>query len=215
MRSGVIAKKLGMTRLFLEDGRQVPVTVLQLDGLQVVAQRTADRDGYTAVQLGAGAAKANIEGAAIDPFRTGAAHRQSARGAGIDAEKTVAARYRTAILYGQFARAAKADIEDVVAPLRTRSAHGHNARGGGVVADNGGPVRHRSAILDGQCACAAMADIETDAIGPFRARPAHRHRAGGADIEADIAGGVRYRADASMLPAPLSPSRATGVRPAE
>jgi large subunit ribosomal protein L3 len=58
MRSGVIAKKLGMTRLFMEDGRQVPVTVLQLDALQVVAQRTADRDGYTAVQLGAGTAKA-------------------------------------------------------------------------------------------------------------------------------------------------------------
>nr|WP_217438546.1 50S ribosomal protein L3 [Fertoeibacter niger] len=58
MRSGVIAKKLGMTRLFLEDGKQVPVTVLQLDALQVVAQRTADKDGYTAVQLGAGLAKA-------------------------------------------------------------------------------------------------------------------------------------------------------------
>ena len=57
MRSGVIAKKLGMTRLFLEDGKQVPVTVLQLDTLQVVAQRTADKDGYTAVQLGAGTAK--------------------------------------------------------------------------------------------------------------------------------------------------------------
>ena len=41
MRTGVIAKKLGMTRLFLEDGRQFPVTVLQLDNLQVVAQRTA------------------------------------------------------------------------------------------------------------------------------------------------------------------------------
>jgi large subunit ribosomal protein L3 len=58
MRSGVIAKKLGMTRLFMADGRQVPVTVLQLDNLQVVAQRTADKDGYTAVQLGAGEAKA-------------------------------------------------------------------------------------------------------------------------------------------------------------
>ena len=58
MRSGVIAKKLGMTRLFMADGRQVPVTVLQLDHLQVVAQRTAERDGYTAVQLGAGEAKA-------------------------------------------------------------------------------------------------------------------------------------------------------------
>ena len=58
MRSGVIAKKLGMTRLFMEDGSQIPVTVLQLDGLQVVAQRTAETDGYTAVQLGAGTAKA-------------------------------------------------------------------------------------------------------------------------------------------------------------
>jgi len=46
-----------MTRLFLEDGRQVPVTVLQLDNLQVVAQRTVEKDGYTAVQLGAGTAK--------------------------------------------------------------------------------------------------------------------------------------------------------------
>ncbi|SEA97074.1 50S ribosomal protein L3 [Rubrimonas cliftonensis] len=57
MRSGVIAKKLGMTRLFMPDGRQVPVTVLQMEEVQVVAQRTAERDGYTAVQLGAGAAK--------------------------------------------------------------------------------------------------------------------------------------------------------------
>ena len=58
MRSGVIAKKLGMTRLFMDDGRQIPVTVLQMDNLQVVAQRTVETDGYTAVQLGAGSAKA-------------------------------------------------------------------------------------------------------------------------------------------------------------
>ena len=58
MRTGVIAKKLGMTRLFQEDGRHVPVTVLSLDNLQVVARRESDRDGYTAVQLGAGSAKA-------------------------------------------------------------------------------------------------------------------------------------------------------------
>ena len=58
MRTGVIAKKMGMTRLFSDDGRHVPVTVLQLDGLQVVARREMDRDGYTAVQLGAGSAKA-------------------------------------------------------------------------------------------------------------------------------------------------------------
>ena len=57
LRSGVIAKKVGMTRLFMEDGKQVPVTVLQLDKLQVVAQRTPEAHGYSAVQLGAGTAK--------------------------------------------------------------------------------------------------------------------------------------------------------------
>ena len=57
MRSGIIAKKVGMTRLFMEDGKQIPVTVLHLDGLHVVSQRTEDKDGYTAVQLGAGSAK--------------------------------------------------------------------------------------------------------------------------------------------------------------
>ncbi len=57
LRSGVIAKKVGMTRLFMDDGKQIPVTVLQLDKLQVVAQRTAETDGYSAVQLGAGTAK--------------------------------------------------------------------------------------------------------------------------------------------------------------
>ena len=60
LRSGVIAKKVGMTRLFVEDGRQIPVTVLQLENLQVVAQRTAEKDGYSAVQLGAGSAKAKL-----------------------------------------------------------------------------------------------------------------------------------------------------------
>ncbi|MFN7175942.1 MAG: 50S ribosomal protein L3 [Thermaurantiacus sp.] len=58
MRTGVVARKVGMTRLFSEDGLHVPVTVLALEGCQVVAQRTADNDGYTAVQLGAGTAKA-------------------------------------------------------------------------------------------------------------------------------------------------------------
>jgi len=58
MRTGVIAKKMGMTRLFQEDGRHVPVTVLALDNVQGVARREQDRDGYIAVQLGAGAAKA-------------------------------------------------------------------------------------------------------------------------------------------------------------
>ena len=58
MRSGVIARKLGMTRVFNDAGRHVPVTVLKLDDVQVVSVRNAERDGYNAVQLGAGAAKA-------------------------------------------------------------------------------------------------------------------------------------------------------------
>lgn len=57
MRSGVIAQKLGMTRVFTDAGEHVPVTVLKLDGCQVVAHRTKDRNGYTAVQLGIGRAK--------------------------------------------------------------------------------------------------------------------------------------------------------------
>ncbi len=57
MRTGLIAKKLGMTRVFNDAGHHVPVTVLQLEGCQVVAQRTMEKDGYTALQLGAGTRK--------------------------------------------------------------------------------------------------------------------------------------------------------------
>jgi len=57
MRTGLIAKKLGMTRIFKDDGTHVPVTVLHLDNVQVVAARSQDKDGYTAVQLGWGKAK--------------------------------------------------------------------------------------------------------------------------------------------------------------
>jgi large subunit ribosomal protein L3 len=57
MRSGVIAQKVGMTRVFTDAGEHVPVTVLKLDGCQVVAHRTQEKNGYTAVQLGIGRAK--------------------------------------------------------------------------------------------------------------------------------------------------------------
>jgi large subunit ribosomal protein L3 len=57
MRTGLIAKKLGMTRMFKDDGTHVPVTVLHLDQVQVVDTRTIERDKYTAVQLGYGRAK--------------------------------------------------------------------------------------------------------------------------------------------------------------
>jgi len=57
MRSGLIAQKLGMTRIFTDDGAHVPVTVLALQGCQVVGQRTQEKDGYVALQLGAGSVK--------------------------------------------------------------------------------------------------------------------------------------------------------------
>ncbi len=76
MRAGVIARKVGMTRLFTEAGEQVPVTVLKLDNCQVVAQRTVDKNGYAAVQLGAGwrkvkntpkALRGHFAAAAVEP----------------------------------------------------------------------------------------------------------------------------------------------------
>lgn len=57
MRSGVIAQKLGMTRVFNDDGENIPVTVLKLDQCQVVAHRTKDKNGYVALQVGVGKAK--------------------------------------------------------------------------------------------------------------------------------------------------------------
>ena len=57
MRTGLIAQKLGMTRIFTDEGNHVPVTVLRVDNCHVVAQRTEEKDGYTAVQLGIGKAK--------------------------------------------------------------------------------------------------------------------------------------------------------------
>ncbi len=57
MRTGLIAQKVGMTRLFTEAGEHVPVTVLKVEGCQVVAQRTEEKDGYTALQLGVGRPK--------------------------------------------------------------------------------------------------------------------------------------------------------------
>jgi large subunit ribosomal protein L3 len=65
MRTGVIAKKLGMTQVFTDQGERVPVTVLQMDNVQVVAQKTQDKDGYTALQIGYGEAKAKRVGKAM------------------------------------------------------------------------------------------------------------------------------------------------------
>jgi large subunit ribosomal protein L3 len=65
MRTGLIAQKIGMTRVFNDEGNHVPVTVLKIDNCQVVAVRTQEKDGYTAVQLGVGAAKVKNVGKAM------------------------------------------------------------------------------------------------------------------------------------------------------
>jgi large subunit ribosomal protein L3 len=86
MRTGVIAKKLGMTRFFDEAGSHVPVTVLSLEGCSVVGQRTTEKDGYVALQLGAGAKKpkntskamrGHFAKAEVEPKRTVAEFRVS------------------------------------------------------------------------------------------------------------------------------------------
>jgi len=86
MRSGVIAQKIGMTRVFTDAGEQVGVTVLRLDNVQVVAQRTEEKNGYTAVQLGAGtrkvkntprALRGHFARAEVEPKRTLAEFRVS------------------------------------------------------------------------------------------------------------------------------------------
>tara|TARA_R110002124_G_scaffold106486_1_gene258499 strand:+ start:382 stop:1107 length:726 start_codon:yes stop_codon:yes gene_type:complete len=150
MRSGVIAKKLGMTRLFMEDGKQIPVTVLQLDNLQVVAQRTADKDGYTAVQLGAGLAKAkrttaamrgHFAKASVEPKRKIAEFRVTPDclieiGAEITADH---------YLSGQFVDVAGTSIGKGFQGAMKR----HNF--GGLRATHGVSVSHRSHGSTGQC----------------------------------------------------------------
>ena len=150
LRSGVIAKKLGMTRLFLEDGRQVPVTVLQLDNLQVVAQRTAEKDGYTAVQLGAGTAKAKRTTAAmrghfakanVAPKRKIAEFRVSPENLIEVGAEISAAHYAE----GQYVDIAGTSIGKGFAGGMKR----HNF--GGLRASHGVSVSHRSHGSTGQC----------------------------------------------------------------
>lgn len=150
MRSGVIAKKVGMTRLFMEDGRQVPVTVLHVDKLQVVAQRTADKDGYTAVQLGAGASKAR---------RTGAPMRGHFAKAGVEPKRRVA-EFRVSpenlievgaeITADHFVPGQRVDVSGTsIGKGFAGAMKRHNFRG--LRASHGVSINHRSLGSTGQC----------------------------------------------------------------
>ncbi len=150
MRSGVIAKKVGMTRLFMEDGKQIPVTVLQMENVQVVANRTSEKDGYTAVQLGAGDAKAkrtsqamrgHFAKANVAPKRKIAEFRVDEAnlievGAELSAEHYVA---------GQYVDVAGTSIGKGFQGAMKR----HNF--GGLRASHGVSVSHRSHGSTGQC----------------------------------------------------------------
>ncbi|MWB78371.1 50S ribosomal protein L3 [Pseudooceanicola sp. 216_PA32_1] len=150
LRSGIIAKKVGMTRLFMEDGKQVPVTVLQLDGLQVVAQRTADAHGYTAVQLGAGSAKAkrtsqamrgHFAAAKVEPKRKVAEFRVDPDNLIAVGEEITADHY----FEGQFVDVSGTSIGKGFAGSMKR----HNF--GGLRASHGVSISHRSHGSTGQC----------------------------------------------------------------
>ena len=150
MRSGIIAKKLGMTRLFMDDGKQIPVTVLQLDGLQVVSQRTTEKHGYSAVQLGTGTIKAkrvsqamrgHFAVAKVEPKRKVAEFRVAPEnlievGAEITAEHYAA---------GQFVDVSGTSIGKGFAGAMKR----HNFKG--LRATHGVSVSHRSHGSTGQC----------------------------------------------------------------
>ncbi len=150
LRSGVIAKKMGMTRLFMEDGKQIPVTVLQLDNLQVVAQRTIEKDGYVAVQLGAGTAKVkrtsqamrgHFAAAKVEPKRKVAEFRIDADAMIEVGEEIIADHY----FAGQYVDVAGTSIGKGFQGAMKR----HNF--GGLRATHGVSISHRSHGSTGQC----------------------------------------------------------------
>lgn len=149
-RVGLIARKEGMTRVFDEDGRHVPVTVLKLEECEVVAVRSEEKDGYTAVQLGAGKAKAK---------RTSKAQRGHFAKAKVEPKKKLA-EFRVAnenvlevgvqlsvnhFVAGQFV--------DVTATSKGKGFAGgmkrHNF--GGMRASHGVSISHRAHGSTGQC----------------------------------------------------------------
>jgi large subunit ribosomal protein L3 len=149
MRTGLIAQKMGMTRIFTDEGSHVPVTVLKVDNCQVVAVRTAEKDGYTAVQLGVGKAKVknvtqpmrgHFAKAKIEPKRKLVEFRVPQDGL-IEVGAELSAEH---FLVGQFV--------DVVGTIKGRGFSGvmrrHNF--GGLRATHGVSVSHRSHGSTGQ-----------------------------------------------------------------
>jgi len=150
MRTGVIAKKMGMTRVFADDGAHVPVTVLQLDGCQVVAQRTPETDGYSAVQLGAGEAKAKrVSKAERERFaKAKVAPRKKLIEFRIDADNQI--EVGAELTADHFVAGQKVDVAGVsIGKGFAGGMKRHNF--GGLRASHGVSVSHRSHGSTGQC----------------------------------------------------------------
>lgn len=150
MRSGILAKKLGMMRLFTEAGQHIPVTVLQMDNVQVVAQRTEEENGYTAVQLGAGtrkvknttkAERGHFAKASVEPKSKMVEFRVSPENL-IDVGAEMTADH---FVEGQFVDVTGTSIGKGFAGAMKR--HGF----GGLRASHGVSISHRSHGSTGQC----------------------------------------------------------------
>ena len=150
MRTGLIAQKLGMSAVFGEDGRHIPVTVLKVDNCQVVANRTTEKDGYNVVQIGVGAAKVknvtkaqrgHFAKAKVEPKRKLAEFRVSEEAMiDVGAELTV-----DHFVDGQFV--------DAIGTSKGKGFAGGMKRHGfgGLRASHGVSVSHRALGSSGQC----------------------------------------------------------------
>ncbi len=150
MRSGVIAQKIGMSRVFTDDGEHIPVTVLQLDNCQVVAQRTIGENGYCALQLGVGTAKVkrvtraqrgHFAKAKVEPKRKLVEFRVSEENLIAVGEEIVASHF----FDGQYVDVTGNSIGKGFAGAMKR--HGF----GGLRASHGVSISHRSHGSTGQC----------------------------------------------------------------
>jgi len=150
MRSGVIAQKVGMTRIYNDAGEHVPVTVLKLENCQVVAHRTEEKNGYTALQVGAGlakvkntprAARGHFAVAKVEPKRKLAEFRVSQDNL-IDVGAEITADH---FVEGQFVDVTGTSIGKGFAGAMKR----HNF--GGLRASHGVSISHRSHGSTGQC----------------------------------------------------------------
>ena len=150
MRSGVIARKLGMTRIFNDAGRHVPVTVLKMDDVQVVSHLTNEKNGYTALQLGAGSAKAKNVSKAMRGHFAKASVLPKAKVAEFRVTEDAMVEVGSTIAPSHFVAGQKVDV---VGTSQGKGFAGamkrHNF--GGLRASHGVSISHRSHGSTGQC----------------------------------------------------------------